>query len=124
MNVVAWVLQVVLALIFLLSGTLKMVRTRPQLMGSGMAYIEDFSAGTVKTIGALEFLAGLGLILPAVTGIAPVLVGYAAAGLALLMIGAVITHVRRKEPQGIGVTAVLLVLAAVLAWARLGPYPL
>jgi hypothetical protein len=46
----------------------------------------------------------------------------AATGLALLMVGAAITHARRREPQGIAVNAVLFVLAAVVAWGRFGPY--
>lgn len=124
MNVVVWVLQILLAVAFLASGTLKLVRPREQLAGAGMGYVEDFTDGPIKTIGALEVLAAIGLILPAVTGVAPVLVGLAAFGLALLMIGAIVVHSRRHEPQPIVVNSVLLVLAVVVAWARLGPYPL
>ena len=62
-----------------------------------MGWVEDFSGGTVKAIGALEVLAAIGLILPWWTGIAPVLTPLAALGLAAIMVGAVITHVRRKE---------------------------
>ena len=46
----------------------------------------------------------------------------AATGLAIVMILAAITHVRRREPSGIAVNAVLLVLAAFVAWGRFGPY--
>jgi VIT1/CCC1 family predicted Fe2+/Mn2+ transporter len=74
-----------------------------------------------KLIGAAEILAALGLILPAVFGIAPVLVPLAALGLVLIMLGAVIVHARRKEPQPIVVNVVLLVLAAVIVWGRFGP---
>jgi hypothetical protein len=52
----------------------------------------------------------------------PVLVPLAATGLVLLMIGAAITHARRKEPQMIIGNAVLLILAAIVAWGRFGPY--
>jgi hypothetical protein len=78
----------------------------------------------VRTIGALEVLAGVGLLLPAVTGVATVLVPLAAVGLALLMVGAAATHRRRGELPMIGINAVLLLLAVVVAWARFGPYPL
>jgi MYXO-CTERM domain-containing protein len=50
--------------------------------------------------------------------------GAAGAGLALLMVGAAATHRRRGELPMIGVNAVLLLLAVVVAWARFGPYPL
>jgi hypothetical protein len=87
-----------------------------------MAYVEDFSGGAVKAIGAVEILAALGLVLPAVTGIAPVLVPLAALGLVVVMIGAAVVHARRGENQLIVPNVVLLVLAAVVAWGRFGPY--
>lgn len=67
-------------------------------------------------------LIAFGLVLPAVTGIAPVLTPLAALGIALLMAGAVVVHARRAETQVIVVNLVLLVLAAVVVWGRFGPY--
>jgi hypothetical protein len=67
-------------------------------------------------------LAGLGLILPAVLDIAPVLTGWAAIGLVVLMIGAAVTHARRKKPQLIVPTLILAALATVAAWGRFGAY--
>jgi uncharacterized membrane protein YphA (DoxX/SURF4 family) len=123
MNAVVWVLQILLALAFLLAGVMKSTRPRQQLATS-MGWVEDFSDNTVRTIGVLEVLAGIGLLLPAVTGVATVLVPLAAVGLVLLMVLAALTHRRRGESQMIGINAVLLVLAVVVAWARFGPYPL
>ncbi|MFI0968443.1 DoxX family protein, partial [Streptomyces sp. NPDC021080] len=77
---------------------------------------------TVRFIGIVEFAAALGLILPAATGIAPVLTPLAATGLAVTMILAAVAHARRKEPSAIVFNAVLLVLAALVAWGRFGPY--
>lgn len=87
-----------------------------------MAWAGNFSDGTVKTIGALEVLGALGLTLPALTGVAPVLVPIAAVGLALTMTGAVAVHVRRKET--VVPPLVLGVLAVAVAVLRFGPYPL
>jgi hypothetical protein len=78
----------------------------------------------VKLIGTAELAAALGLILPAAARVAPVLTPLAATGLVVLMVLAAITHARRREPGGIAVNAVLLVLAAVVAWGRFGPYAL
>lgn len=122
MNVVLWVIAGVLAVAFLGAGLMKLTRPKAKLAASGMGWTEDVSAGTVKVIGALEVLAAIGLILPAALGIAPVLVPLAALGLCLVMIGAVVTHTRRKESQVIPVNLVLLVLAAVVVWGRFGPY--
>ena len=84
--------------------------------------VADFSAATVRFIGIVELAGALGLILPAATGIAPVLTPLTATGLAVTMILAALTHVRRKEPSAIAFNAVLLILAALAAWGRFGPY--
>jgi hypothetical protein len=65
-------------------------------------------------------LAAAGLILPAAFDVVPVLVPLAAVGLALLMVGAILTHARRAEFSNIGVNVVLLATAAVVAWGRIG----
>lgn len=122
MNAVLWIIAIVLAIAFLGAGLMKLTRPKEALASMGMGYVEDFSAGTIKAIGALEVLAAIGLILPAVLGVAPILVPLAATGLVLLMVGAIITHARRKEPQMIVANVVLLALAAVEAWGRFGPY--
>ena len=122
MNAVLWIIAGVLAVAFLASGVMKLARTKEQLAASGMGWTEDVSAGTVKLIGALEVLAAIGLILPALLDIAPVLVPLAAVGLVLIMVGAAVTHGRRGETPLIAVNVVLLILAAVVAWGRFGPY--
>jgi hypothetical protein len=121
-NVVLWIIAGVLAAAFLAAGLMKAGQPKKKLADSGMGWVEDFSPGMVKTIGALEVLGAIGLILPAAVDVAPVLVPLAATGLVLLMLGAAITHARRREPQMIVINVVLLVLAAVVAWGRFGPY--
>jgi len=56
--------------------------------------------------------------------VAPVLVPLAAVGLILVMLGAAVVHARRHELPNVAVTIVLLILAAVVAWGRFGPYAL
>jgi uncharacterized membrane protein YphA (DoxX/SURF4 family) len=122
MNVVLWILAGVLALAFLAAGAMKLAQPKEKLAEAGMGWVQGVSAGAVKTIGALEVLAGIGLILPAALDIAPVLVPLAALGLVLVMIGAAVVHARRRETQMIVVNVVLLALAAVVVWGRFGPY--
>jgi uncharacterized membrane protein YphA (DoxX/SURF4 family) len=123
MNVAIWVLQILLALAFLAAGLTKISQPR-QKLATNMGWVEDFSDPAVRSIGTLEILGALGLLVPALTGVATVLVPIAAVGLALLMIGAAATHRRRGELPMIGINTVLLVLAVVVAWARFGPYSL
>lgn len=121
MNMALWIVAGVLAVAFLVGGAAKLVMPGPRLAASGMAVLEDFRPVTVKAIGVLEVLAAVGLILPAVLDIAPVLVPLAATGLVLLMIGAIVAHLRRREVQPIGVNLILLALALLVAWGRFGP---
>jgi uncharacterized membrane protein YphA (DoxX/SURF4 family) len=121
MNVVLWIVQGLLAAVFLAAGAMKVSQPKQKLAAS-MGWPADFSENTVKGIGAAELLAAIGLILPAATGIATWLTPLAAVGLAVLMVGAAATHYRRKEPQMIAVNAVLFVLAVLVAWGRFGPY--
>ncbi|MGB3301915.1 MAG: DoxX family protein [Gordonia sp. (in: high G+C Gram-positive bacteria)] len=123
MNIVLWIVAVVLAVIFGGAGTLKATQPKAKLAES-MGWVNDFSSNAVKTIGGLEILAAIGLILPAVTRIAPVLVPLSASGLAIVMAGAIAVHARRNESQMIMVNFVLLVLAVFVAWGRFGPYAL
>lgn len=121
MNAVLWILAALLAVAFLGSGIMKLTQPKEKLH-ERMAWVEDFSPGLIKTIGALEILAAIGLILPAALDIVPILVPLTAIGLVGLMIGAALTHTRRKEYPMIAVNGVLLILAAVVAWGRFGPY--
>jgi uncharacterized membrane protein YphA (DoxX/SURF4 family) len=121
MNIALWIIAGLLAVVFLASGAMKVIQPKEKLAASGFGVVEDFSAGAVKAIGALEILAAVGLILPAALDIAPVLVPLAAVGVVLLMVGAVIAHLRRNETQAIVVPLALLAVAVLVAWGRFGP---
>lgn len=123
MNIVLWIIAGALAFVFAGAGAAKLAQPKEKLVASPhMAWAEDFPPGILKTIGALEVLAALGLILPAALDIVPVLVPLAATGLVLLMVGAAITHARRKENSAIVMNLVLIALAVTVAWGRFGPY--
>lgn len=122
MNIALWVVQIVLAVAFFAAGLMKATRSKAQLEPQ-MAWVEDVPDNVIKIVGVLEVLAAIGLIVPALIGIAPVLTPLAGAGLVLLMACAAALHARRSEPQNIVVNVVLLALAAFVAWGRFGPYP-
>ncbi|MFE8946386.1 DoxX family protein [Streptomyces sp. NPDC007856] len=123
MNLALWIVTGLLALAYLLSGGGKVVVAKEKIaaFGPSAQWVNDFSGGGVKAIGALEVLAAVGLVLPAALDIAPVLVPSAALGLVILMIGAAITRLRRHEVRFMLVDVVYIVLAAFVAWGRLGP---
>jgi hypothetical protein len=123
MNIALWIVAGLLAAVSLASGTLMLLQPKEKVAAAGLAWVEDFSTGAVKGIGTLKVLAAIGLILPAVLGIAPVFVPLAAVGWVLLMVGAIITHLRRHENQAIVTNLALLAVAAFVAWGRFGPQP-
>jgi uncharacterized membrane protein YphA (DoxX/SURF4 family) len=123
MATLVWILQILLAVVFVAAGLIKLIRPKADLRAQ-MDWVDDYPDNGVKAIGAVEVLAAIGLILPALTGIATVLVPLAAVGLILLMIGAAITHGGRKEYPFVAGNVVLIVLALIVAWARFGAYSL
>jgi hypothetical protein len=107
---------------YLVAGAIKLIVPKEKLAATpGGGRVDDFSAGTVKAIGALEVLAAGGLVLPAAIDIAPVLVPPAAVGLVLIMVGAVITRLRRHEAKSMVADLAYLALAGLVAWGRFGP---
>lgn len=118
MNIALWVVQGLLALSCVFSGLSKAfqpVATVKQLF----PWANHVSASQVRFIGVSELLGGIGLILPALTGIFPWLTVAAAVGLVLLMLCAVIFHAWHREFRSIGVNAVLLGLSVLIVVGRL-----
>ena len=122
MNISFWILQGFLAVIFLIAGAIKVIKSKDELKALGgdkMNWVDSFSTKSIKLIGTLEVLAAIGLILPQLTGILPWLVPLAAFGLVLTMIGAVMLHQRRGDgPKAIVQAFILLVMVAVTTYGR------
>jgi uncharacterized membrane protein YphA (DoxX/SURF4 family) len=122
MNLALWIIAGLLAAVFLVAGANKLFIPREKLARApGGGWVNDFSAGFVKALGAVEILGAVGLILPAALDIAPVLVPLAAVGLAAIMVGAAIVTFRRREPMHALLNLTYLALAAFVVWGRLGP---
>jgi uncharacterized membrane protein YphA (DoxX/SURF4 family) len=122
MNIALWVASILLALVFLSTGIMKTFRYEQD--GEKLQSIEGLPRGLVAFIGACEILGALGLILPAATGILPWLTPLAAAGLFLVMVLAAGFHAVRHESSGIGLTLVLMLLAAFVVYGRFMTVPL
>jgi uncharacterized membrane protein YphA (DoxX/SURF4 family) len=132
MNVALWTVAVVLAVVFLVSGSTKLFVPQENLdvllrrLGgtaeAAGAWTRDFNPRALKAIGVLELLGAVGLILPAALNIAPILVPVAATGAVLLFIGAATMRLRRGERATIVVDLVYLAMAAFVASGRFGPW--
>ncbi|GAB3597590.1 DoxX family protein [Microbacterium tumbae] len=118
MLIALWIVNGLLALAMLGAGGMKLITPKATLAERGMAWTTDFTAAQVKTVAALEVVGAIGLILPLLTRILPVLTPLASTGLAIIMVGAVVVHVRRKEQAAPAIVLALLAIAsAVLGFA-------
>lgn len=113
-NIVLWVLQVLLALVFLAHGWL--------LLAPPAEIVDQMNASMSRAsqvfIGVAEVLAAVGLIVPGIARTATWLVPAAAAGLVIVMVSATGFHVVRSEISSAVVTAVLLALVLFVTYAR------
>ena len=122
MNIVLWVLQFLLGIYFLLIGVMHFII--PPGLPAQMSWMYELPPVLHWVSGIAEILAGLGLILPAVTRIQTRLVPLAAGGLVLTMIGALAWHATRGEMQNVGFNVMLAILAAFVAYGRWRLHPL
>jgi uncharacterized membrane protein YphA (DoxX/SURF4 family) len=121
MNALLWILQVLLAVAFLLHGWLYL-SPPPEILEQLNALLPTWFR---VFIGVAEIVAAVGLVLPAATRILPKLTPAAAAGLMIVTLSAFVLHVTRSETGSAVITAVLFALTAFVAYARwkLRPIP-
>jgi VIT1/CCC1 family predicted Fe2+/Mn2+ transporter len=104
------------------AALLKLSQPRQKIIDAGLTWAEGFTDGQVKAIGLAELLGGIGLVVPPLIDTAEILTPVAATCLALLWVGAVVTHVRRRELKEFVPAAVLVVLAVFVAYGRFGDW--
>ncbi len=116
MHTVLWILQVVLAAVFAMAGVIHFLP--PEGLPETMSGMADLPAGVRYFTGTVEILAVLGLILPGLTRIQTRLTPLAAAGLILVMVGAIVWHGQREEFANIVMNVILAALAGLVAYGR------
>lgn len=114
-DIALWIAQSVLAFIFVMAGGMKLFAYAKA--NESMAWVKAIDAGQVRMIGAVELLGAIAVIVPRATGILAWLTPLAAFGLALVMVSAMVFHLRRKETKEAIVNIVLMALAVVVAIA-------
>ncbi len=114
MNITLWVLQVLLAAVFLAHGV--MLLSPPAELIEKMN--EIMSTAFRVFLGSAEVAAAAGLTLPGITRILPGLVPAAAGGLMIVMIGAIVLHTMRGEVSAAITTTILLILLTFVAYMR------
>lgn len=122
MNKGLWAAQILMGIFFIYVGVLHFIV--PEGLPDAFSWMYDLSDTLHWISGTAEILGGLGLILPAVTGIMPQLVPLAAEGLIVVMVGAVIYHLARGEFQNVVSNLLWIAVGAFIAWGRTKRHPL
>lgn len=118
-NLLAWVMTIPVAAVFVMAGSLKLTTPRSELLkNTQMGWVDSFGAWQVKVLGALEVLGAIGVVVPWAFGIVPVLTPLAAVGLGAMMWGAMVVHALRHEWGMLPVNFVLAALPLGVAALR------
>ena len=117
MAIALWIVQGLLGLIFVITGSFKFFQSKEKVIASGGLWAEDFAPGIIKTIAAAELISGLLVIVPRILGYGLRLTFISAGCIAAIMTGSIYTHIRRKEYKHAMINSVFLLMALFVAYA-------
>jgi uncharacterized membrane protein YphA (DoxX/SURF4 family) len=116
MNGLEWVFSIVLAVVFLITGAIKVFRYEKSR--KTFPWVNNVPRALAQASGAAEILGALGLVLPVATGIYSWLTPVAAVGLVLLMLFAAVVHLLQRETTEAGLNVLLLIMLGIVAYVR------
>jgi len=117
MNIALWILQVLVGAFFVWHMNL-LLRPNPERLRQGMNWVLKMPAGLRIFAGIAEGLAGIAVIFAGLIRPVSWLVALAGAGLVVLMLGAIVFHIPRREYRNIGLNVFLLLLSGFIAYGR------
>jgi len=118
MDTILWIIQCLLSAVFAMAGWGKISSSKQQHIADGHIEPEN-SVIPIRILGALEWLGSIGIIVPWLIGILPMLTPAAAVCFGLIMISGLIIHTRKKEYKILPLLTFLLILSAVVAYFRI-----
>ena len=121
MNILLWIVQIVLALLFLFAGGTKLVLSSETLSSMGSPNQIVFPVWFIRFIGVAEVLGALGLILPGIFRRQQHLIALAALGLTIIMIGAVVVTIMGDGVKMAITPLIVGLLCAFVAYYRWKP---
>lgn len=118
MNIIIWILQVLIAFVFLFSGINKVYFDEKTLVQKGQTGVEGLSKWFIKFIGIAEIFGSVALILPRAFNKWTILTPISAICLGFIMIPAAFIHDKRKEPKNLVINIVILIICWIIAFYR------
>jgi putative oxidoreductase len=123
LNFTLWLVQGMMAAMFTFAGLVKAFQSIEQL-GAQLPWVNEVPVFLVRFIGIAEFLGGLGLLLPSLLRIKPILTPLAALGIFTIMVLAFIYHVVMAEYDALVINVIFGALALFIAWGRYSKVPI
>ncbi|MCA0983520.1 DoxX family protein [Halobacillus yeomjeoni] len=115
MNISLWIVQIILSFLFLIVGSQKIISANKEIDKTG----DGSQKHLFVFIGIVEILGAVGLILPWLLNIVPILTPLAGIGISIIMILAAFHHAKSKEMQSVVTNIIILALALFLVIGRL-----
>ena len=123
LHIILWIAQVILGGMFIMAGVMKSTQPITDLSTS-VPWTANVPVTLVRVIGVSELLGGIGLLLPSLLRIKPILTPIAAIGIGIIMIFAIVYHIANEETKVIGINIAFGLVAAFIAWGRLKKVPI
>ncbi|RAJ74958.1 DoxX-like protein [Chitinophaga dinghuensis] len=117
MNTILWIIQGLLSAFFILPGYGKITGSKEKHVNDGHLKPND-SIVPIRILGMLELLGCVGIIIPWLLGIAPILTPITATGFCLIMLAGIVVHTRKKEYKMFPMLMIVFILSAVVAYFR------
>lgn len=118
MNTILWILQSLIAVIFLYSGVKKSTYSEHKLVSIGMTGVEGLPIAVIRFIGISEILGTIGIIIPLLINIIPVLTPISAICFAVIMIPAGIIHYKRHEAKNVLTNCIVFLICSLIFYGR------
>lgn len=115
MNVVAWILQIILSAFFIMPGIGKISGSRERHISDGHIQPHGYLF-PIRVLGILELLGCIGIIIPWLTGVVPILTPITATGYSLIMIAGMINHTVKKEYKMLPMLAAVRTASLIVAY--------
>lgn len=112
MNTAIWIIQGVLAALFSMHAIMVLISSKQKPDDKNPSVLQ------MRIIAILELLGVIGIIIPYLTGILPILTSLSAIGFSVVMVGALVVHYKKKEYKILSLIVLLLILSWVVAYYR------
>lgn len=119
MNIIVWILQGLIAFVFMFSGINKSYFDEKTLVQKGQTGVEGLNKWFVKFIGLSEIIGSISLILPMVLNKWIILTSISAICLGFIMIPAAYIHTKRNEPINVIINSIILIVCGFIAYYRI-----